>query len=426
MTIQEVVKNLNELEKELLSLSVDDMSTFPPTPFSDIEEYLAPDKEVAKAIIRSKNPKLRKRDVDKMVEGLTQSVSGLESQYFPISENSSPLEEARSTKSEVRKAFKSLIIESKKIGTDIKDAGIMIINAIPSIAVMISAPPWNIPAAIIQVLLIVRFIKEILLAFFKIINYIAPLSKIGLVVSDSNLSKVLRVINLMVVFLLRILNPFKEILGFINKLLDFLKRRQGDDCDKQRRRIERQLTKKRRIRNRKQRKLNRNDSPANKWIKNNNQNWKDFYFQVDTDTEIPFSFAERLTRNDINPDENNPDNEDFIDLLDDWDDLNEELKTLELQLQNVCLPVDQNIQDSINRIETETTNIESTIGEITTSLSTYTVKFPDGTIRRGVTQDELDELREIYDLEFRNSFDIDFGSSTPSSSQQSNSGSSES
>lgn len=410
MTIQEVVKNLNELEKELLSLSVDDMSTFPPTPFSDIEEYLAPDKEVAKAIIRSKNPKLRKRDVDRMVEGLTQSVSGLESQYFPIGENSSPLEEARSTKSEVRKAFKSLIIESKKIGTDIKDAGIMIINAIPSIAVMISAPPWNIPAAIIQVLLIVRFIKEILLAFFKIINYITPLSKIGLVVSDSNLSKVLRVINLMVVFLLRILNPFKEILGFINKLLDFLKRRQGD-CDKQRRRINRQINKKKRIRGRRERKLN-----------GKNINWKIQFFIEDVETDIPFSHAEKLTRNsrDVNNDE------DFEDLLDEWDDLNEDIKTLEIQLQNVCLPVDQNIQDSINRIETETTNIESTIGEITTSLSTYTVKFPDGTIRRGVTQGELDELREIYDLEFRSSFDIDFGASTPSSSQQSNSGSSES
>jgi archaellum component FlaC len=426
VTIEQVVKNLKELEETLLSLPLEGISATPPIPIIDLEDYMASDKEVAKAIIKSKNPKLRKRDVDRMVDGATQSTSGLEGQYLPIGEDSSTLEESRQLKKQIRKAFKSFLLELKKIGADVADTVVVIVNSIPSISIMIAAPPWNVPAAIVTVMLIIKLLKDLLMAVFRILIYLDPLSRIGLVLPPESISKVLTPLNGGIVFLNNILNPLQSILNFITKLVESLKRRRGD-CEKQEGRINRQIKKKRRIRNRKQRKLNRNNSPANKWIKDNNQNWKGYYFQADTETEIPFSFAERLTRNDNDPDENNPDNEDFIDLLDDWDDLNEELKTLELQLKNVCgEPDDSDIQTSLNQLDSSVKNVDNLFQEITTSLNTYSVKFPDGTIRRGVTQDELEGLREVYDIEIRDRFDIDFGASTPATSEQSNRGSSDS
>jgi hypothetical protein len=427
MTIETVIKNINTLEESLLALPLESLSATPPAPIPDLGEYMACDEEVAKAVIRSKNPKLRKRDVDRMIgpcggeefgltaSGATSSVENLKDNYLPNPDKENSLREARDLKKEIRKAFKSFLIEVKKIGADLKDTTIVIVNAIPSIAVMISAPPWNIPAAIIQVLLIVKLLREILMSVLKLLVYLNPLSKIGLVLPPGSISKVLTPLNASIVFLIALLNPLNTILSFITKLVNDLKRREGD-CDKQRRRITRQLNKKRRIRNRKQRKINRNNSPAKKDI---GGNWKDYYFKSDLETEINFEWAERLVRNNVDVDENNPQNEDFIELLDEWDDLNEDLKTLEIQLKNVCAPVDPDIESSLKQIESSINNAGDLLQEITTNLRTYTVKFPDGTIRRGVTEVELEDLKDIYDVEFRNSLDIDLSASLPNSSIQS-------
>jgi len=68
---------------------------------------------------------------------------------------------------------------------------------------------------------------------------------------------------------------------------------------------------------------------------------------------------------------------------------------------------DENLIDQLlDRLtDIELLNINDDIQSITDELLTYAVKFPDGTIQRGVTEDELEDLKERYTVEIRNTLD---------------------
>lgn len=68
---------------------------------------------------------------------------------------------------------------------------------------------------------------------------------------------------------------------------------------------------------------------------------------------------------------------------------------------------DENLIDQLldRLIENDLVNINDDIQSVTNELLTYAVKFPDGTIQRGVTEDELEDLKERFTVEIRSTLD---------------------
>ena len=158
------------------------------------------------------------------------------------------------------------------------------------------------------------------------------------------------------------------------------------------------------------------------------EDWESRLFEPDPDHvsfggELNYVIAKKIIRNDVEiPEPNDPkDNfEKFIDALESFDDINEEIKILEEQLLNICKKetttqngvdslFDGYDEDAINELldkveENLTNDIDIKFQDITNQISTYAVKFPDGTVRSGVTDDELEELKNVFKVEIRDSF----------------------
>ena len=68
---------------------------------------------------------------------------------------------------------------------------------------------------------------------------------------------------------------------------------------------------------------------------------------------------------------------------------------------------DENLIDQLldRLIDNDLVDINDDIQSVTNELLTYAVKFPDGTIQRGVTEDELEDLKERFTVEIRSTLD---------------------
>ena len=118
----------------------------------DISKFYVSDKEAYKNILSKRNPKMKKSDINSIVDG--DEKNKLEG-VFPLKENSQNYEEVRKIKREVREATLMLIKGQKLLLQDLIKTATQIVVAIPAISIMAAAPPWNVPAAISLVLLII-------------------------------------------------------------------------------------------------------------------------------------------------------------------------------------------------------------------------------------------------------------------------------
>lgn len=68
---------------------------------------------------------------------------------------------------------------------------------------------------------------------------------------------------------------------------------------------------------------------------------------------------------------------------------------------------DENLIDQLldRLIDNDLVDINDDIQSVTNELLTYAVKFPDGTIQRGVSEDELEDLKERFTVEIRSTLD---------------------
>jgi hypothetical protein len=356
-------------------------------------------------------------------------------------------EEAKQIKKRFVQAFRGLFREVKKLIGDIVDAFVMIGSSIAAITMIIVAPPWNIAEAIVHVIQIIKSLKTIILAFAKLLVHLSPLALLVFVVKKEKIGSIISAIGGVIQIILKLLNPIEIIKSFIFRILNFLKNRKPS-CSRQRRRLEKRIRKLVRKKRRFEARTKRND-------KGDYPDWKDRFFDPDTDHitlggDLNYSIAEKIVRNDVDlPDNDKYDK--FGDYLDAFDDANEEIKLLEEQLANLCCRkgtensvdntptsnpgsgftsgptstsdtsssdfyttlgnladgCDEDLTDNlINKILSDDL---SDIGEDTQSVLndflTYAVKYPDGTIERGVTEEELDELKNLFTVEIRNSFE---------------------
>ena len=358
-------------------------------------------------------------------------------------------EEAKQIKKRFVQAFRGLFREVKKLIGDIADAFVMIGSSIAAITMIIVAPPWNIAEAIVHVIQIIKSLKTIILAFAKLLVHLSPLALLVFVVKKEKIGSIISAIGGVIQIILKLLNPIEIIKSFIFRILNFLKNRKPS-CSRQRRRLRKRIKKLVRKKRRFEVRTYRND-------KGDYPDWKDRFFDPDTDHitlggDLNYSIAEKIVRNDVDlPDDDSDRYDKFGDYLDAFDDANEEIKLLEEQLANLCCKkgtensVDNtptsnpgsgftsgststsdtsssdfyttlgNLADGCDEVLTDNlinkilSDDLSDIGEDTQSVLndflTYAVKYPDGTIERGVTEEELDELKNLFTVEIRNSFE---------------------
>jgi hypothetical protein len=76
-------------------------------------------------------------------------------------------------------------------------------------------------------------------------------------------------------------------------------------------------------------------------------------------------------------------------------------------LGNLAGGFDEDLIDSLidKLLNDDLGDLGEDIQNIVNEFSTYAVKYPDGTVERGVTEDELDELKNIFKVEIRDSFE---------------------
>lgn len=199
----------------------------------DISKSYLPDKEVAKNILLSKSPTMKKDDAEIMVYGKTlngderklaksKDISFSNSSYsptYPLPSNHVYYNEVKKTKNEVREAVTGLIKDQKALLQDLIITAVKISNAIPGITQLIAPVSFNVPAAISLLLLIVDAINLIINKIMDILKYLEPLKKLNLLIDDSKFNSVTTPINIALQILLSIFEPISLLKKFIDKLM---------------------------------------------------------------------------------------------------------------------------------------------------------------------------------------------------------------
>lgn len=355
MNTSELIQKLDLLEERLENLEVGvlpDFKTF-------IEQFIVCEEEIAKRILIEKQPEITRIQADLMIgdcgdgfrrplvyefAGLTGSVTELreklKDQLEKIWGNASNMvkqlkQEAKDMIKKFVQSLRGLFRKVKKLIGDMVEAFITIGSSIAAIGMIIVAPPWNIALAIIQVIDIVRALKVIIQSFAELIPYLVILALLRFVIKKEKIGQMIGTIGSIIDIIIKLLSPLQIIVGFIFKILAFLRKRKPS-CEKQRRRIRRKIRRMQRKRRRFDRRATRR---GGKWGFPNGR-WKRDLFDPDPDHiskggDSEYSVALIIIRNDRDITEDD-DAERFIDAVEGYDDANEEIKLLEEQLANIC------------------------------------------------------------------------------------------
>lgn len=376
MDVNQLIQQLDLLEERLENLEIGvlpDFKTF-------LKDFLICEEEIAKRVLVYKQPEITRVQADLMIgdcgegfqrpniyefAGLTGSVTELreklKDQLDKIWGNASNMvkqlkDEARRMAKQFVQALRGFFREIKKIVGDMIEAFALIGSSIAAISVIIFVPPWNIAEAIVHVIQIIKSLKTIILAFAKLLIYLSPLSFLVFVIKKEKIKSIIATIGSAIQIILKLLNPLEVIKNFIFKILDFLKKRKPS-CEKQRRRIRRKIRRMQRKRRRFERRANRRGRRAGF----PQGRWKDDLFDPDPDHitlggDLNYSLALKIIRNDRDISEDD-DLERFIDAIEGYDDTNEEIKSLEEQLANICKK-DTSVDSSTNPINATSGSVE--------------------------------------------------------------------
>lgn len=381
-------------------------------------------------------PQLREKLKDQL-DGVWGTASNMVQQF---------IEEGKKIVKQFVKAIRDFFRYIKKILKGTIEALIAIGSAIVAITGIIISPLWNIPDAILRVLQVIKDLEQHKEDFKSLIIFLTGLSLLVFVVKKEKIGPIISAIGAGIQIILKLLSPLQTIISFIFSLLSwFLKRKPS--CEKQRRKVIRRI---RRLQRKRNRFYGRATRKGRRWGYPDGS-WRDELFESDTEHitlggDLTYKIARKIVRNDrdLTTDE---DAERFIDAVEGYDDTNEEIKNLEEQLSNICKPntsfststeeellSDQFVSDSGNTgagdgdylsdaenlangydeelidslieklINDDLGNLGQDVQNIVNEFTTYAVKYPDGTIQKGVTEEELDELKNIFKVEIRNSF----------------------
>ena len=379
----------------------------------DLEPYLLPEDEVVKKILMSKNPGMPLEDVDMIIDTeeitLKKMEEELKEQEKKENSNDTGLsEEERAIRKEQRKRererekqirkeqikqmkqlFKDKIVElkaqAKEILKEIKMAFYNLIkevkalikksitslvqtgSSIGAIAVIIAAPPWNIPLAISYTMTIVDLLLTLISQLKAIIPFTAAFDKLHFVTNGRNLSVLSRIINVNLELILGLWSKLTGLDKIIKLLLDkIIQLISGDNKQK----IFRKAT-------RKLRKLGH--------FRGNNSTYNIDGLSVRADSEDDASEVK--------------------DLLDTFKvdygsnkvvDYKQDSSTQSSGQSGTSSPEDllNSLKNEVNKDQNVQVpqNIESS------SFYVYDVKLPNGSILRNQTEEDLEELKRVYQI----------------------------
>jgi hypothetical protein len=352
----------------------------------DISKFFLPQKEIVKNIIREKNPSMKKEDIILMVHGpnyvpptevkknnqeltpltkssdstgVTSSINSDDSPY-PLTEGSEYYKEAQRYQDEIKQSATLFMLSKKELTNQLISSLTLLSSSIPGISMMITAPPWNIPAALSMASLVLDSLNDLISKAVKVITTTGPLKKLNLVLSEDSLRKVVRILNPVISIINALLDPIERIKNFILKLIEKIKSLfKSDQCRKQLRRIKRQISKK------------------------NIEIAKIKLEQVAAKALFNTSKADSLQQ--------------------DIEDLEAEivdLKTQASEIESRCgkqISLEQDLEQ-LNKISDEVTSESDTWIETLISEAVYDVVLPDGITLFGVTDEQLENLKKDYTI----------------------------
>jgi hypothetical protein len=210
----------------------------------DLGKFLMKDKDIVKNIIALKNPKLSKDDISLMVDDdidfenqlpkvpkkpnfkidkiRIDSLRIRKSGVYPISKDSDYYKEALKIKEEFKKAFFILFKGLKNLSKRIINLGVLASSSIPAITMMVVSIPWNIPAAISTVMLIVDSASGVIELFKSIIPELSPLKNLKIVCDKKKACLLANIIKSIINKLVSIFDAVKSKIEFINTIPSLL------------------------------------------------------------------------------------------------------------------------------------------------------------------------------------------------------------
>ena len=298
-------------------------------------------------------PKIEEKDV----VGLSASNLRDYSPY-PLPKGSQFYQEANKMKEETKKAVALFMLNKKELINQLVSSLTLLNSSIPGIALMVSAPPWNIPGALSMAALVLDSLNDLISKSVKTIENLSPLKNLSMLLSGDKLSSIIRILNPVISVLIAILDPIETIKKFIFKIIEKIKSLfNSNNCRKQIRRMKRQIAKK----------------------------------NIELTKLRAEQIAARVARNISKV---NSIQEDIDDLVDEITDLKQQLG----EMQKRCgkkVSLEQDMDDLNSLVDQVNAESDKWI-ETLTYETVYDVILPDGSTLIGLTEEELNNLKQDY------------------------------
>jgi len=371
----------------------------------DIQPYLLSEDEVAKKLLMAKNPNMKIEDVNLIIDNEQVSIDKMEKEFkelesvdnsgdFGLTEEEKSQmrdqrkrererervlkiqqikqmkqlfkdkiielkEQAKNILKEIKMAFYNLVREVKALVKKSITSIVQISSSIGAIAVIIAAPPWNIPLAISYAMTIVDLLLTLISQLKAILPFTTIFDKLRFVTNSKNLSILSKIINVNLEIILGLWSKLTGLDKIIQLLLDkIIQLISGDNKQKIFRKATRKLKKLGHFRG-------NNSSYEIDGVSVRADNKEDASEVKDLLDTFKVDYGSRKVI-DYNQDESSNNPEDL-------------LKSLKSEVEK-----DQNIQVP--------TDIEES------SFYVYDVRLPNGSILRNQTEEDLEELKRIYTI----------------------------
>ena len=263
---------------------------------------------------------------------------------FPIKKDSAIWKKVDSEKKLLRTMVHKFMEHQKDVFNAMITSISQTSSAIPAIGIIISTPPFNLPSAISLGTLVLSAINELISKIPPILDYLEHLKRLSMFVSKRAYQELVRILNPVVELLLRLMDPLAILKKFISKLLEAIKKLfSAQSCNKQKKRIKRDIRRKKR---------------------------------------------------DISREK---DDEEKADLIEELKDLEERLADVEKKCSGSKPPIEQDIQD-LNQVLQDANTLSEEMLSAVEEIFVYDVTLPDGAQLIGITQEELDSIRTKYNV----------------------------
>jgi len=277
----------------------------------------------------------------------------------------------------VKESVTKIAMTQVQLVKDVTNTAILMSSSLSGIAILVAPLSFNIPAAISVVLFVVDSITTIIERVMSILPFLEPLNLLKFLTNFNFPNPVLIFLNTALRIILGILKSITSIKRLIDLLLKALFKLIGgkDTCQKQSKKLNRKIRKKVRERN-KALGLGRRDKLSNEEARKKSE-------ELDEDSD------ER----------------------DDAEEAQDEIESYQENLRTVCnikFP-DEFSEDLLDGVEVS--DPEEDVREILTKLKNvsseipnqverfvYDAELPDGTVLSGLTEADLESLREKFNI----------------------------